>query len=82
MHTAIIEAAGNEVLTELNSALTRLLHRSREIGAARAPDRSQMLDSHSRIVDAILRGNGDEAEETMLDHLQRVGLDLISDRKR
>ena len=82
LHTAIIEAAGNEVLTELNSALTRLLHRNREISAARAHDCSQMLDSHSRIVDAILRGNGDEAEETMLDHLQRVGPDLISDRKR
>lgn len=82
LHTAIIEAAGNPVLSELNSALTRLLHRSREITGARAPDRTQMLDSHSRIVDAILKGDGDEAERAMMDHLNRVGLDLISDRKR
>ena len=82
LHTAIIEAAGNPVLRELNSALTRLLHRSREISAARAPDRTRMLDSHAKIVDAILKGDGEEAEKAMLDHLHRVGLDLISDRKR
>lgn len=82
LHTAIIEAAGNPILSELNSALTRLLYRSREISGARAPDRTQMLDSHTRIVDAILKGDGDEAEKAMLDHLHRVGLDLISDRKR
>lgn len=82
LHTAIIDAAGNPILSEFNSALTRLLHRSREITGARASDRSQMLDSHSRIVDAILKGDGDEAEKAMMDHLNRVGLDLISDRKR
>ena len=82
LHTAIIEAAGNPVLTELNSALTRLLHHSRKISAARAPDREQMNHSHTRVVDAILKGDGEEAEEAMLDHLHRVGLDLISNRKR
>lgn len=82
LHTAIIEAAGNPVLSELNSALTRLLHRSREISGARAPDRQNMMVSHTRIVDAILKGDGDEAEQAMLEHLHRVGLDLISDRKR
>lgn len=82
LHTAIIEAAGNPVLCELNNALIRLLHHSREISAARAPDRTQMLEYHSKIVDAILTGDGDEAERAMLDHLHRVGLDLVSDRKR
>lgn len=82
LHTAIIEAAGNPILSELNSALTRLLHRSRQITGARAPDRSQMLHAHDLIVDAILKGDGDEAEKAMLEHLHRVGLDLISDRKR
>src|SRR5581483_5070614 len=77
LHTAIIEAAGNPILRELNSALTRLLRRSREISAAGAPDCTQMLDSHSRIVDAILKGDGDEAEKAMLEHLHRIGLDLI-----
>ena len=82
LHTAIIEAAGNSVLVGLNSAMTRLLHRSREMSGVRAPDRSHMLSSHSRIVDAILKGNGEEAESAMLDHLHHVGLDLISVRKR
>jgi GntR family transcriptional regulator, transcriptional repressor for pyruvate dehydrogenase complex len=82
LHTAIIEAAGNPILSELNSALTRLLHRSRQITGARAPDRSQMLNGHNAIVNAILKGDGDEAEIAMLEHLHRVGLDLISDRKR
>lgn len=82
LHTAIIEAAGNPILSELNSAMTRLLHRSREITRARAPDRRQMLEDHSKIVDAILKGEGEEAEQAMLDHLHRVGLDLISSRKR
>lgn len=82
LHTAIIEAAGNPILSELNSALTRLLHRSRQITGARAQDRSQMLNAHNAIVDAILKGDGDEAEKAMLEHLHQVGLDLISDRKR
>jgi GntR family transcriptional repressor for pyruvate dehydrogenase complex len=77
LHTAIIEAAGNPILRELNNALTRLLRRGREISAAGAPDRMQMLDSHSRVVDAILTGDGDEAEKAMLEHLHRVGLGLI-----
>ncbi len=82
LHTAIIEAAGNSILIELNSALMRLLHRSRQITGARAPDQVQMLDAHTRIVEAILKGDGDEAEKAMLEHLHRVGLDLISERKR
>ena len=82
LHTAIIDAAGNPVLSALNSALTRLLRRSREISGARAPDRIRMIESHARIVDAIVKGEGEEAERAMLDHLHQVGLDLISDRKR
>jgi len=82
LHSAIIEAAGNPILTELNSALTRILHRSRQITGARAPDRSQMLHAHNAIVEAILKGDGDQAEKAMLEHLHRVGMDLISERKR
>jgi GntR family transcriptional repressor for pyruvate dehydrogenase complex len=82
LHTAIIEAAGNPILSELNNALARLLRRSREITGASAPDCKQMLEHHRKIVDAILKGQGDEAEHAMLDHLHHVGLDLISNRKR
>ena len=82
LHTAIIEAAGNPILSEINKSLARLLRRSREISGARAPNRTQMLRMHDKIVDAILKGDGEEAEKAMLDHLHRVGLDLISNRKR
>lgn len=82
LHTAIIEAEGNPILSELNSALRRLLHRSRQITGARAPDCNRMLEAIKAIVDAILKGESEQAEKVMLDHLHRVGLDLISDRKR
>jgi GntR family transcriptional repressor for pyruvate dehydrogenase complex len=82
LHTAIIEAAGNPILNEVNHALARLLRRSREITGASAPDCKQMLDHHRKIVDAILKGQADEAEHAMLDHLHHVGLDLISNRRR
>lgn len=82
LHTAIIEAAGNPVLTELNSALGRLQRKSRQLTGANAPDRDAMVHHHRHIVDAILRGEGEAAERAMLEHLHQVGLDLISNRKR
>ncbi len=60
----------------------RLLRRSRELSGARALDNRKMNAAHTRIVYAILKGDGQEAEEAMLEHLHRVGLDLISDSKR
>ena len=82
LHTAIIEAARNPVLTELNNALATLQRKSREITGASAPDCRAMLRNHSLIVDAILRGEAEAAEKAMLEHLHQVGLDLISSRKR
>ena len=82
LHSAIIEAAGNPVLTELNNALARLQRKSRQITGANAPNRERMVSHHRQIVDAILRGEGEAAENAMLEHLHHVGLDLISNRKR
>ena len=82
LHTAIIEAAGNPVLTELNNALSRLQRKSRQITGARAPNREAMVTHHRLIVDAVLRGEGETAERAMLEHLHQVGLDLIANRKR
>ena len=82
LHSAIIQAAGNPVLTELNNALARLQRKSREITGASAPNRKSMVMHHRQIVDAILRGEGEAAEKAMLEHLHHVGLDLISNRKR
>lgn len=82
LHAAIIEAAGNPVLTELNNALARLQRKSREITGHSAPDCRQMVEDHRLVVDSILRGEADTAEKAMLEHLHHVGLDLISNRKR
>lgn len=82
LHTAIIEAAGNPVLTELNNALARLSRKSREVTGHSAPDCRQMIDHHRRIVDSILCGEAETAEKAMFEHLHHVGLDLISNRKR
>ena len=82
LHTAIIEAAGNPVRTELNSALARLQRKSRQITGASAPNREAMVSHHRLIVDAVLRGEAEAAERAMLEHLHQVGLDLISNRKR
>ncbi len=82
LHAAIIEAAGNPILTQLNKMLAPLLRKSREMSAARAPDRAQMAKDHRAIVDAIIKGEAEAAERAMLEHLHNVGLDLISDRKR
>ena len=82
LHSAIIAAAGNPVLNELNNALARLQCKSREVTGASAPDRKAMVEHHRLIVDAILRGEAEAAERAMLEHLHQVGLDLISNRKR
>lgn len=79
-HDAIINAAGNRVLAELNRILGPLLLKSRSITEATAPDMNQMIREHRKIFDAITQGQSDLAERAMLDHLHTVGLDLISAR--
>lgn len=79
-HDAIINAAGNGVLADLNRILGPLLLKSRSITAATAPDMNQMIEEHWKIFDAITGGQSDLAERAMLDHLHTVGLDLISAR--
>jgi GntR family transcriptional regulator, transcriptional repressor for pyruvate dehydrogenase complex len=81
-HDAIINAAGNHVLADLNRILAPLLLKSRSITAATAPDMIQMIREHWKIFDAIAHGQSDLAERAMLDHLHTVGLDLISARSR
>jgi GntR family transcriptional regulator, transcriptional repressor for pyruvate dehydrogenase complex len=82
LHSSIIRAAKNRVLELVNESLTPLMIRSRQITArTTAPDRSRMHRDHAAVVSAILRGQPDQAERAMLDHLQTVGLDLIAEVK-
>lgn len=82
LHAAIIKSSGNSILSEMSRFLAPLLRKSREITAVTAPDRTRMLNDHRAIVEAIVKGEAEAAEQAMLQHLHNVGLDLISDRKR
>jgi GntR family transcriptional repressor for pyruvate dehydrogenase complex len=82
LHTAIIKAAGNSILSGLHKHLAPLLLRSREITARTAQDWRRMRDDHEAIVRAIVRGESEAAEQAMLEHMHDIGLDLISNRKR
>ena len=81
-HDAIINAAGNHILSELNRILGPLLLKSRSITANTSPDMGKMLREHRTIFEVIAQGQSDLAERAMLDHLHTVGLDLLYARRR
>lgn len=77
-HLKLAEITGNPYLiritTELQvlTCLAILVHAERETGCPR--------DEHSRIVDAIERGDEEEAAETMTHHLRHIVEELQLDR--
>jgi GntR family transcriptional repressor for pyruvate dehydrogenase complex len=81
-HDAIIRAAGNGILQELNRFLTPLLLKSRQITSQIPPDLTHMIREHQAIIEAIRVGEPELAARAMHDHLQNVGLELISGRVR
>lgn len=81
-HEAIVHAAGNQVLSDLADVLVPLLLKSRQITAQTTPDIPKIIREHRRIFKAIRLGESELAEQAMREHLQTVGLDLISERKR
>jgi len=81
-HEAVIHAAGNQVLSDLVGVLTPLLLKSRQITARTTPDIPKIIREHRRIFEAIRLGESELAEQAMREHLQTVGLDLISEPKR
>jgi GntR family transcriptional regulator, transcriptional repressor for pyruvate dehydrogenase complex len=82
LHTAIVKAAGNSLLQILYEFLKPYLLRSREITARTTPNWDRMRKDHSAIVEAIVRGESQAAEEATLEHMRNIGLDLISSRIR
>src|SRR5262245_35436381 len=81
-HEAILKAAGNRVLCGITSSLAPLLLKSRRITARRTPDIPKIVKEHRTILEAIRLGQSGLAELAMRNHLQTVGLDLISEVKR
>lgn len=79
LHSAIERCASNPVLEQINSSPAPLLARSREETLPSRPDaRTPRGDSGSDCELAVRCG----AERAMMEHLQAVGLYLISERPR
>jgi len=80
-HVRMAELMGNKVLAELlgdlisRCALINLMYQS-----ARAAEHS--TDEHERLVDAMARGETEEAVRLMQEHLDHVQASLAFDRKR
>jgi len=81
-HDAIILAAENEILNEIARVLAPHLIKSRQFTARTTPDISRVVRQHRTIFEAIRIGESELAEQAMREHLQTVGLDLISERRR
>jgi GntR family transcriptional repressor for pyruvate dehydrogenase complex len=81
-HEAIVQAAGNRVLCGIASSLVPLLLKSRRITARTTPEIPKIIKQHRTIFEAIRLGESELAERAMREHLQTVGLDLISEVKR
>lgn len=81
-HEAILRAAGNRVLFGLVRALAGPLRESRSITARTTPDVPSIIRQHRTIFNAIRTGQSELAEQAMIEHLQRTGIDLISEKKR
>jgi DNA-binding GntR family transcriptional regulator len=68
-HNAMLEAAGNEILSQAVKGLHPHLHHARLF--SRIPhDIAPMLDEHRAIYDAIIRGDEDGAQAAVEVHLQ------------
>lgn len=68
-HEAMLEASGNEILAQAVRSLHPHLHHARLF--SRIPhDIAPMLDEHRAILDAILRGDEDAAQQAVEAHLQ------------
>ncbi|MBO2465412.1 FadR/GntR family transcriptional regulator [Actinomadura violacea] len=79
-HAAIAELAGNELLRLLLESLADVLRAEREAsydGRVRRGEKHALtLDAHASILDAIDRGDPDEAATAMSRHLRETVLDL------
>ncbi|MEL7029443.1 MAG: GntR family transcriptional regulator, partial [Pseudomonadota bacterium] len=80
-HRAIFRGTQNEVLSEMAMRLYNQLtgYRRRQLTYGNRVQRS--FEEHTAVLDAILAGDGEEAERLMRDHTHIVGdnvMDLIS----
>ncbi|MEJ5335901.1 MAG: GntR family transcriptional regulator [Thermus sp.] len=72
LHRTIVELSGHKTAARLIEALRAqgVRHQYRTVLVPGRPDRS--LEEHRRIVEAIAKGDGEEAARAMAEHLQGV----------
>lgn len=78
LHDIIFELAGNQRALNILRNLNDQWHRIRGGFVARTGRMEESLIEHQAFVDAILAGNGDEAERLMVNHLVYIRDDLIN----
>ena len=80
IHPLIIRSLGNSALISIYNGLRdRILRILNHYGNRITPRRCHdIVTEHNQIADAILNGNGDEAESAMLEHLRKASQFLTS----
>lgn len=72
IHTAIVEAAGNPILSSMYRSISELLLESRKRTAGSLAIRKRALREHGAIVEALESGDGTAAADQMRGHLNKV----------
>ncbi|MHB1903392.1 MAG: FadR/GntR family transcriptional regulator, partial [Ferrimicrobium sp.] len=71
-HIAVLEASGNVMLEVMTRPVFDVL-RTRMVRSAAPPDFwDRVVEDHRKILDAITRRDGDEAESAMQEHLMHI----------
>ena len=79
VHLCIVKALGNQMLVDLYSGLQDRIHRIRSHYGQRFTQRRlhEILTEHAAILDAIMAGDSDGAEQSVQKHLRNAGAFLI-----
>jgi DNA-binding GntR family transcriptional regulator len=79
VHLCIVKALGNQMLVDLYSGLLDRIHRIRSHYGQRFTQRRlhEILTEHAAILDAIMEGDSDGAEQSVQKHLRNAGAFLI-----
>lgn len=77
-HSLIVKESGNPLLQEINMHLRQGMHTFRSKTFTVPQNVRNAVVPHTRILDAILRRDGESAEKEMRKHLKMVEEDLAS----
>ncbi len=79
VHLCIVKALGNQTLVDMYSGLLDRIHRIRSHYGQRFTQRRlhEILTEHAAMLDAIVEGDADGAEQSVQRHLRNAGAFLI-----